>query len=665
MRPKIWVLLVLLVLAVIWLGTSLSFDRLNQQLILAALLGLLPLGFLLAHSLKRQKARLQALIEHPLLSRLATSAPTGRTLTQGVLWLAALACLIVALARPQGPPTQSKIEGQGLDILMALDISDSTKAQDEYPNRLQAAKAGIEALLPQLPGDRVGLLVFSGEAFPISPFTSDYGALQSLLAEVQHGLLPSATTDLAAGLQLARERFAKNKADVGKILIVFSDGENQMGSYRGELKLLSDMGARVFTVGLGNKQGARIPETNPTWGTLGYKTWQGEDVLSRLDDKTLNEIAKAGQGSYFHLDNLRNLPRALDDARGKLTTRATSSGAIVYQERYQAWLLLALLLLLIERLLPARLKLTLPQRRPPFAKILGDLLRPGKGKPSKAATTAALALVLLPLLNGAWDWPWATYWSDLQGRQKYEQKQYDQADKTFEQGAKAAPGNPDLLYNQGNSRYRGGKYNDAADAYRKSLDAPQATKDEKSQAWYNLGNSLFRKGQQGDKGEQTQADWQKAVQAYQETLKLNPRDTQAIENLNYVQEQLQQLQQQQQNQQGKNNQQNKQNQQQGQKGQQNQQGQNNQQNQQKDPQNQGQPQNQQGGQGGQNTRDPVSPYDNKFSKEEIQRHLDALENQERETRDQFQRVPGKPKQQDPFADPFGEGEPKDPNVKDW
>lgn len=658
MRPKIRILLALIVLlgGGIWLSTSLSFDRLNQQWILLALIGLLPLALLLRHSLKRQKARLQALIDHPLLSRLATSVPTGRGLAQGILWLAALACLIVALARPQGPPTMSKIEGQGLDILMAIDVSDSTKAQDEYPNRLEAAKASIEALLPRLPGDRVGLLVFSGEAFPIAPFTSDYGALQSLLTEVQHGLLPSATTDLAAGIKLARERFAQNKAEVGKILIIFSDGENQLGNYKGELKSLSDSGVRVFTVGLGSKQGARIPETNPMWGTIGYKSWQGEEVVSKLDERTLNDIAKAGQGQYFHLDNLRNLPRAIDNARGTLTTRATSSGAIVYQERFQAWLLLAMLLLLIERLLPAKIKFNHKQRKAPFSHILGELL---KGKQSsKAATTAALALILLPLLNGAWDWPWTTFWSDLQGRRQYENKQYDQADKAFEQGSKAAPNNPDLLYNQGNSRYRGGKFNDAADAYRKSLDSPQASKEEKAQSWYNLGNSLYRKGQQGDKGQQTQEDWKKAAQAYQEALKLNPRDTQAVENLNYVQEQLQQLQQQnqqnQQNQQGQQNQQNKNNQQQ--------QGQQNQQQNQQGQQNQ---QNQQGGQGGsQNARDPVSPYDGKFTQEQIQNHLDALENQERESRDQFQRVPGKPNK-DPFEDPFGEGEAKDPNVKDW
>ena len=644
-----------------WLLDALRFERLGQPLLLAALGLLLPLGWLLWRSRRLSHKRLLALIEHPLLGRMAQTAGlqsgSGPSWRQGLLWLAVLASLIVALARPQGPPAVSQLEGSGVDILMALDISDSTKAPDEYPNRLQAAKKGIAGLLSQLPGDRIGVLVFSGEAFPIAPFTSDYGALIGILDEIDHGMLPNATTELGETLKVAKERFAAGSEDSGKVLVLFSDGENQQGDWKAELKALNDLGIRVFTVGLGSQKGARIPEQNPYWGTLGYKTWQGQEVITRLDENTLKQIASGGQGRYLHLDQIGQLPGLLNQARGQLqVSRSVSSGAMIYQERFQAWLLLACLLGLLERILAARKpRAPRPAKRPSaFARILQQLSR------KAADPRVAVSLVLLPLLNSAWHWPWEGFIQDWQGKQRFEQKKYDEAAKDFQQGLEAKPEDPALLHNQGSARYRAEQYHDAAEAYRKSAEASAAPPEAKAQSWYNLGNSLYRKGEKGSqsgKSEQTQADWQKAIEAYQQALQLNPRDTQALENLNYVQEQLQQLQQQQQ-QQGNQNQPDK-----------NQDQQQNQQNQQQDQQ---QNQGGQGSQGGQQNQPPQkdasSPLDNRFTDQEIENYLDYLEQSEHENRDQFQRVPNARRTPDPLNDPLdqlGEGSDKDPNLKDW
>ncbi|MEZ0371831.1 MAG: VWA domain-containing protein [Candidatus Sericytochromatia bacterium] len=657
MKPKRWtwysgILPVLLALGgayAAWtLFKGLRFERLGQPLALSALGLLLPLAGLLGYSIRRQHKRLRALIDHPLLGRMATAVPGSRLLTQGLLWLAALACLGMALARPQGPPAMSQLEASGIDLLCALDISDSTKATDEFPNRLGAAKRAIAELLPQLPGDRLGLMVFSGEAYPIAPFTSDYGALEGILDEIDHGLLPTATTNLGAMLKMAKERFRQNQEESGRALLIFSDGENQQGDFQQDLKALTDMGVKVFTIGLGSHQGSRIPEINQVWGTQSYKTWQGEEVVTRIDEEALKALAQAGQGRYLHIDKLRELPGVLNEARSHMQTRrSNSSGAIVYEERYQPWLLLALLLLGLERGLALRPQR--PARQPLFARILRRVqgLQPRLG----------VALVLLPLLNSAWHWPWEGYWKDFQGRRDYQQQKYDRADKDYQKGLEAAPGSPELLYNQGNTRYRGGKYDQAAENYRKSLEARNATPEAKAQAWYNLGNSFYRQGQQNQQADkQTEQTWKKSIESYQQALKLNPRDTQALENLNFVQEKLQQLQQQQGNQgnQGNQNQKNQQNQQ-------NQQNQKNQQNQQNQQGNQGN----QGNQNPQGGKAPTSPLDNRFTDQQIQSYLDELERREQESRDQFQRIPNPNPSPDPLRDPFNEGEGKDPSVKDW
>lgn len=643
-----------------WLLRRLGFDHLGQPWALAGLLGLLPLGWVLRGSMQRQRQRLQALIEHPLLARMATGVPSGRMLTQGLLWLGVFACAAMALARPQGPPAMSQIFGQGIDLIFALDISDSTKAADAdgFTSRLEASKQGIANVLPMLQGDRVGLLVFSGEAFPVAPFTSDYAALITLLAEVDNGMLPSATTDLGAMLSAAKDRFSQNKEDTGRALVIFSDGENEQGSYQSDLRALTEMGVKIFTVGVGTTQGARIPETSAMWGTMGYKTWQGEEVVTKLDEGALKTLAQAGQGSYLPLKAIDRLPRLLEAARSQMKTRTSvGSGAPVFEERYQPWLLLGLLLLGLERLIalrPPRAKPSTPAASP-FRRILTGMMR--------AQPKIGVAMLLMVLLNSAWHWPWEGYLNGVLGQQDYNQKKYDKADQSYQKGLEAAPQNPDLLYNQGNTRYRSGKYDDAAQSYQKSLNAPGATPQEKAQSWYNLGNSLYRKGQQ--QGAKPDQDWQKAIDAYQQALKLNPRDTETLENLNFVQEQLHKQQQQQGNQ-GQNKQQNQQNKQ-------NQQGQNqknqNQNNNQGQQGKQNQPPKDQGSQDSQNqqgSKSPTSPYDNQFSDQDIQNYLDQREQQEQQDRDQFQRFPNAQQTPDPMSDPLEQMDPqKDPNVKDW
>lgn len=652
-KKIVFTALILCSLTGVLLFLSLRFERLHQPWLLGLWTLLLPLGLWLRHGLKREQERLQKFMEHPLLRRVLPTHNRHSNRIRSWLWLGILACLVMALARPQGPPALSKTQSSGVDILIAVDVSDSMRARDEYPSRLSAARQVIEGLLQTLTGDRVGLMVFAGDAFPLAPFTNDYTALGSLLTELNYDLVPSRTTNLEEALKTAQNRFQRQNKDdeTGQVLILISDGENQLGNYQDELKTLADNGVRIFTVGVGSREGARIPERE-AWGTLGYKTWQGQEVITRLDEKTLKNIAASGHGSYLHLHQIQQLPGKLQQARSQLQTRQFSStGALSFEERYQSWLLLALLLLILEQSLAAwqswlpskptdKPKQTEPKGKY-FPKILQKVLR----RPLQVGL-----ILLCPLLMSAWHWPWERFWNNQQGEQAYQEKHYDQAQKHFEQGLNTQPNDPILNYNQGNALYRSGKYDQALKSYQKSLEAPdnpsaQSTPP-KNDAWYNLGNSYYRQGQKNP--QQSQEAWKKAIDAYQKALKIDPKDTQALENLNFVQKQLEKQQQQQ-----------KQNQKQQQK--QNQKSQQQQQKQQSSSQSGQQKQNQKS-QPQQPQKAANSPLDNRFTNQEIDNYLKQLKEEENNNRmrGKFQRVP--PKEGQNFLDDWMQD---DGNVKNW
>ncbi|MGV3525608.1 MAG: VWA domain-containing protein [Candidatus Sericytochromatia bacterium] len=648
MKQKVWiVLLALLAGLLIW---RLPFERLAQAWVLLGLVGLLPLALLLYRSEQRQQQRLAAWIAHPLLQRIQPNVHKSNW-PRSLCWLLALSCLVIALARPQGPPELSQNQATGLDILLAIDVSDSMKAADLYPNRMQAAVGGIRALLSTLQGDRVSLMVFSGEAFPLSPFTHDYNALEGILDEVSPGLLPSATTDLGLALEQAGERLKRRNAEeAGQVLILFSDGENLRGSYTRQIENLSKAGVRVYTIGTGSKEGSRIPDRQDDWGRPNYKTWQGKEVISQLDENSLRQIAKTGQGEYLPLERLERLPALLNQARNQMPLRTSLiNGALVFEERFQAWLLLGLLLFALSQI-PAIWESPWLRWRPRAPLTFGHLLRRFLRQP---ATLSVLMLSFF--LQGAFDWSGWRFWQNWQGQNAYEDKNYADAEADFNAGLKADPQDPALLNNQGSARYQDERYEEAAKSFQESAESPEASPEEKARALYNLGNARFRQGQKSDKPQQS---WQEAIKAYQQALEHNPRDTQALENLNYVQEQLQQQTPPQQspspspsaNQDGQG------------KG-----------------SGAGQPSpnpsaaspNGNSSQGGGGQRDATSPLDNLFSNDKIDEYLKYQEQSERQGRNegQFQRFKGQRQRQqdwDPFNPDLGEPpEQRDDTLKDW
>lgn len=556
MRKKVWIGFGILAFAVgLFFSPKLTFQRLAQPEFLWGLGLLLPMLWGFHYQQRKHKARLQRLYDSRLHQRLfqAPSPPWQKQLPLVIMF----ACVIMALARPQGPLVMSDGTRNGIDILIGIDVSDSMKATDEgYPNRMGGATSIVQQLTPFIDGDRVGLFVFSGEAFSLAPFTYDHSTLQTFVEEVSPTLLPSATTDLEEGLKHALRRFGiqsdskvperKESADkAGQMLLLFSDGENQLGDYRDELAVLAQHKIPVITIGVGTAEGARIPEESLMGRS--YKLWQGDYAVTKLNAKTLTSIAESTNGSYLPLKNINRLPDILAKTRNQLQLRTSDQKTQQFEERYVYWLALGALCWLLWPLVftqwRAFSKREPRQRFAPFSDILKRTL---KSKPAQGLPMALIALLLSPLLQSAWSWNpmgWRPFWQNSQGEQAYESKNYEEAAKAFEKGLNNAPDNPALKNNEGHAQYQSQNYDKAIENYQGNLEAPQLSTEQKANTLYNLGNSYYRKGQ-SNPAEQKK-NWQAALEAYQKALKLNPQDEQAMENLNFVQQQLKQQEQQQ------------------------------------------------------------------------------------------------------------------------
>lgn len=561
MRKKVWIGFGILAFAAsLIFAPKLTFQRLAHPEFLWGLLLLIPMVWGLRYQQGQQQERLQRLYDSQLHPRLFRE-PLMPVWQKQLPLLILFGCIIMALARPQGPLVMSDGSQSGIDILIGIDVSDSMKATDEgYPNRMGGATRIVQQLTPFIDGDRVGLFVFSGEAFSLAPFTYDHSTLQSFVEEVGPTLLPSATTDLEEALKHALTRFGiktddtqsqisdpTNAEKAGQMLLLFSDGENQLGDYRDELKVLTEHNIPVITIGVGTAEGARIPEESIMGRS--YKVWQGDYAISKLDEKALMAISEATQGSYLPLKNIKGLPEILKTTRDQLHMRSSEQKTQQFEERYAYWLALGVLGWLLWPILLKQWKQWFKQRQPrqsfaPFSVILKRTL---KTKPARGLPMAFIALLLSPLLQSAVSWNplgWRPFWKNSQGEQAYEAQQYDEAAKAFAQGLKNDPNNPALKNNEGHAQYQNKDYDKAIENYQGNLESPQLSPEQKANTLYNLGNSYYRKGQ-GTPAEQEKS-WQAALDAYQKALQLNPQDEQAMENLNFVQQQLQKQQQQQQ-----------------------------------------------------------------------------------------------------------------------
>jgi len=209
--------------------------------------------------------------------------------------------LLFASARPQWGRKLETITHRGIDIMIALDVSESMRAVDVPPSRMQKARQEVGLFLDQLRGDRVGLVAFAGSAFTYCPLTVDYSAVKMFLASLEPGVIADGGTDLSAAIKETMDVFTRNHSTASKVLVVFSDGEHHENDPIPIVREAVERGIKVFTVGVGHmgKAGARIPVEGKA-DTYKHDRF-GNLVITKLDEETLKKVAKAGNGQYFRV----------------------------------------------------------------------------------------------------------------------------------------------------------------------------------------------------------------------------------------------------------------------------------------------------------------------------------------------------------------------------
>ena len=261
-------------------------------------------------------------------------------------WLSmfAIAFLIVVIARPQFGSKKETITRQGIETVIALDISNSMLAEDIAPNRLEKAKNIISKLIDKFENDKVGLIVFAGDAFVQLPITNDFISAKMFLESISPTLISRQGTDIGAAINLAMKSFTPNE-EVGKAVIVITDGENHEGGAEEAAKSASEKGIAVYLLGVGTTEGAPIPmgDANDF-----RKDKAGNIVMTRLNEEMSQNIARAGNGAYIRVDNTNTAQKLLQKEIDKLAKAdVTSEVYTEYNEQFMhiAWIVLILLVL--------------------------------------------------------------------------------------------------------------------------------------------------------------------------------------------------------------------------------------------------------------------------------------------------------------------------------
>ncbi len=470
---------------------------------------------------RNQKKRLRKFGDPKLLRSLMPDVSRFRPAVKFWILQGALALLVVMLARPQFGTKISNEQRTGIETIIAMDISNSMLAEDITPSRLDRSKMMVENLVDHFTNDKIGLLVFAGDAFVQLPITSDYVSAKMFLSSIDPSMMATQGTDIARAIDMASHSFTQEEG-IGKAIIVITDGEDHEGGALESAKAAKDAGMRVYVLGVGSTQGAPIPIP----GTGDYmKDNTGNTVMSALNEDMCRQVAQAGGGAYIHVENNSAAQDQLDNELSKLAKKETTSTVYSeFDEQFQAVAILALLLLILE--------ICIFDRRNPLLKRLSLF-----GSKKKAAATVALLLVAIT----------ASAQTDRQyireGNKQFRVGQYDKAEVSYRKAVEKNPKNPQAAYNLGNALMAQKKDSSAVQQFE------QATRIEtnplrKAAAYHNMGVIC-----------QTHKMYGEAIEAYKNALRLNPNDDETRYNLVLCKKQKQkQDQNQQQNQNNKDDQ---------------------------------------------------------------------------------------------------------------
>ena len=461
------------------------------------LLAALPLIAILRWVLERKQLKRLKLFGDPtLLRHLMPDVSKMRPVVKFWMLLAAMALIIVMMARPQMGTRISHEKRTGIESIIAMDISNSMLAEDVTPSRLDRTKMMVENLVDNFTDDKIGLIVFAGDAFVQLPITSDYVSAKMFLSEIEPSLIATQATDIATAINMAANSFTQQQG-VGKAIIVITDGEDHEGGALEAAKAAKKKGMRVYVLGVGSDKGAPIPLGNGDY----MKDRTGNTVMTKLNEEMCRQIAEAGGGAYIHVDNNTNAQRQLDSELAKLSKKEMQSTIYSdYDEQFQAFGIIAIILLILE--------ICILESKNPIARRLNIFGR------KQRTTTLIIALLVASASFAQNDRRYIT-----QGNKLFRSGQFDKAEVAYRKAIEKNPRNPQAHYNLGNSLMAQKKDSAAVQSFQKSTEL-ETSKIRKAMAFHNMGVVCQQHKMYGE-----------AIEAYKNSLRLNPKDDATRYNL--------------------------------------------------------------------------------------------------------------------------------------
>lgn len=485
----------------------LSFQH-TDYLIALAVIPLLLLLFFLVLNWKRQT--IKKIGDPRLVAEIIRNHSPRKFALKFVLILAAFTMGVLALANPRSPEGAEQVTRNGIDVMIALDVSKSMLARDIKPNRLERAKQALSRLIDKLSNDRVGIVVFAGRAYLQMPLTGDHGAAKMFLSSASTDMVPTQGTVISEALKMCNTAF-NTKEKKYKAVILISDGEDHDEGALKTARQMTEEGTVINTIGIGSPQGSTIIDelTNKE-----KRDVNGNTVITRLNEDELKAIAENGNGSYQLFTNTDEVVNKLEKQLAGMGKRNIMDGSLINYKYYFPYFLMAALLLLVSELF-------LSERR--------SIVRGSKKKLTVLVASCLLPVTcfVLPITSSAQN----NKGLIKKGNDAYEKKEFDNAIKIYQQASEKKPADPTASFNLGNALYKNNKTEEALRAYDDALTKTYYGKD-RARAFYNKGVVL-----------QHNKKLPECIDAYKNALKLDPQDEDARLNLQKAMQQQKEQQQ--------------------------------------------------------------------------------------------------------------------------
>ena len=508
-----------------------------------------------------------------------------------ILLCLAIFFFTLGLMRPQIGATVREVKSKGVEVIIALDVSNSMLAEDFRPNRLERAKLAISRLVDRLKDDRIGLIVFAGDAYVQLPVTTDYVSAKIFLSSISPDIVPKQGTAIGQAIALAMRSYTL-QSDKSRALIIITDGENHEDDAVAAAKAAVENGIVIHTIGIGSVEGQPIPTKN---GML--KDKDGNIVVTKLNEAVLQEIAAAGLGSYTHATNadlgLDKVVESIDSMEKQ------EMNAIVFEdfnEQFMYMFVFTLFFLIVEMFIVER-----------------------KNRWSKSFDIFKKTFLFILLWSLSFPaWAQEDKKEVREGIKKYRDEQYNEAEIAFRRGLEKDSLSYIAKFNLGDALYKQNQFEQAETLFKNLSPDEHQTDAGRAKLMHNLGNTQLQ-----------QKKYKESIDAYKQSLRLNPTDDETRSNLAYAQRMLknEEQQQQQQNQnQDKNNDKNQQQ---------------NQDQQQDQNQNQNDKQDDKEQQNDKNDQQQQQQQEPKISPQQAQQILEAVQSNEKETQEKVKKEKAK------------------------